>query len=1009
MMSALARRSFSVLKSQQRVRLLSTRIGNRAACGSSSSLRLGRYVNGCESVTRHASSFAKLSKANEIKPSYGAASVTSNDQDTKSDEDTLRKNDDDPDAHRYQEWHSLKQQELRGLSSSADEILTAVSFSNNEIDSILELMMKLRNFNTQITPELHSLSHFRRKHPMYPPSDFMAEVTFEAAAKCQTLLAHLLAGNNVIPTAQVKAYKLCMETWSNVYHLSCGDRSEDILEAYGERFGGDMDLAPNLDCYKIVLRGYNRSCSSFFKSETEDDRDGKRQTPGEKASDVLDLLTSVSAWDLYLKPDLELYSYVLSAIRNTLLDWRGKARQNVIERKKYDELATKAMGAFKEMEMLMETKKKKFGDLSLSEWNCIIQSYSDAIAIASKVRLQNNEKLEQSAEDLLLKLEDFVLENADSIVQVAATDGDSTLLKDMQRNIEGAYVDAIASKLHSTMKRRGHFDNLSSALQNVDLSEEIFLRMKDRSQALSPFLFPAPTQDHYGALLECVCECLYNEYSASGENAMRRLEELPHTKAARLLAELEEMQSTSPDFQPIDGSIYSLVIWAQCQVVLWKSIMQRERFFDVADTVENMLEKAEENYNESLLTFSSSRDATIMYNSIFRFYSKRSKNRSGGMASKLSKRTMCLLDGLERWNTTSGGQVKPDDVTFNLIIKILSDNGLYDEVESVHSRMRAFGITPNEKHYHAAMRSLGAPGDCALKAESILNEVKGKYSEDGSAKPTTALYTSCISSFGSSAEHNKVAKILGLTKELNDLYVATKDEAFKPDMMFYSAVLDALSKSKDDAALDHALRLLDELENKHSNGEIDTGPNRITYTTVLHAIAKSSKPNSAKAAEDLMNRMIQRSNDLNDDSLQPDKVTYTALIQALANNRQVDRAEKWFREMKAQYLTGNASARPNKMTFTALINCWGNSKRPEASERATELLAMMEEEAENGHFDSKPDAFVYSSIIKLLSKTRSDDKATRVWRLYEQMRSKYESGDVEMKPNNVIVSSDMLL
>lgn len=1007
-MSALARRSFSALSNQQ-IRSLSSQIGS---FGRSSSIRLHRHNHGYHHFSRGKSSFAKLSKANDIKPSYGAASVISHAEDNDgsgSDEDTPpEKNDDDLEANRYEEWHQLKQQELQDLSSTTDQILAAVSFSSHEIDSILELMTKWRDFNTQITPEVHNLSHFRRKHPQYPPSDFMADVTFEAAAKCQSLLTHLLAGNNVIPAAQVKAYKLCMETWSQVYHSSCGDRAEDILEAYGERFGGDMDLAPNLDCYKIVLRGYDRSCSSYFKNAAEDNKAGGSQTPGEKASDVLNLLTSVSAWDLYLKPDLELYSHVMSTIRNSLLNWSGKTRQNVIDRTTYDELAVKAMDTFKDMEMLMEKKSNKLRDISLSEWHCIIQSYSDAIAVASKVRLHSNENLEQSAEDLLHKLEECVSANADAIIQVAAIDGDSTLLKDMQRNIENAYVDAITSKLHSTTKQRGHFDDLSSALQNVDSSEQIFCRMKDRSQVLSPFLFPAPTQDHYGALIECVCECLHNEYAASGDNAMRRLEELPHTKAARLLAELEGVHLTSSDSQPIDGSIYSSVIWAQCQVVLWKSIMERERFFDVADMVEKLLKETEEKYNEGLVNFSASRDATIMYNSVFRFYSKRSKNRSGGMGSKLSKRTLHLLDGLEHWNKTSGGKVKPDDITFNLIIKILSDNGV--EVESVHSRMRAFGIKPNEKHYHAAMRSQGAAGDSAMKAESILSQVKNKYAYDGSAKPTTALYTSCISSFGSSVEHNNVAKVLELTKELADLYDTTKDEAFKPDIMFYSAVLDALSKAKDDAALGHALRILDEIETKHSEGEIETGPNRVTYTSILYAIAKSPTPNSAKAAEDLMHRMIRRSNDLNDDSLQPDVVAYTALIQALANSREkdsIDRAVKWFREMKAQYLTGNGLARPNKMTYTALINCWGNSKRPDAPERATEILSMMEEEAENGHFDSKPDAFVYSSIIKLLSKTRSDDKATRVWRLYERMRSKYESGDVEMKPNNVIVSSDI--
>jgi hypothetical protein len=245
---------------------------------------------------------------------------------------------------------------------------------------------------------------------------------------------------------------------------------------------------------------------------------------------------------------------------------------------------------------------------------------------------------------------------------------------------------------------------------------------------------------------------------------------------------------------------------------------------------------------------------------------------------------------------------------------------------------------------------------------------------------------------------------LELSKELTDLYATTNDKAFKPDAMFYSAILDALSKTKDDTALPHSLRILDELETKTKHSE---GVNRFAYTNVLHAIGKSSVSDSVKMAEDLIRRMIKRSNDLNDPSILPDNVAYTALIQVLANSRQkdsVDRAMTWFKKMEDQYLAGDESAEPNKMTYTALINCWAKSNRIDAPQKVSEILARMEEAYENGHFDSKPDVFVYGSIIKVLSRSKSDDKATRIWQLYEQMKTKYESGDIEMQPNNITVS-----
>ena len=916
----------------------------------------------------------------------------------------------------YDEWHNHKREELHKLSKSTGQLLSAASLSNNDIDSILELMTQWKSFNERITPEMHSLSPFRKKNPKYPPSEFMTSITFDAASKCQSLLTHLLAGNNVPPNAQVQAYKVCMEIWSHVYHHSCGDRAEDILQAYGQKFGGDMELAPTLDCYKIILQGHDRSSSSYFMRNSDSLREEGDRTPGEKAWEVLNLLTGVSAWgDLYLKPDLELYSYCISAMRNDLLDWKGRMRKTPFGKKRYDELATKSVNAFLDMENLFNGKKNKHSDLALHEWHCVIRAYVDMIAISTRVKLQGGMKFKQTPVDILHKLEELNSANAKDIGKAAALESNSPVLNGIEKNIEEAYVNAISSGSNSA-NRHSNADNdsLMQALENVSSSEKVLLRMKDRSRDSPPFLFPQPTQDHYGVLIECVCECMRTDRSANDDGIMSKMDEFPHNKAARLLGELEQLCDKGQEVESIDGSIYSRVVWATCQVVVWKSILQQEKFFDVADSIQRILQNVEDRYDNGLVTFSSYADATKMFNSAFRFYSKRSKNKTGGVGRRLQSRTLRLLDQLECWHKKSAGKIKPDEYTFNLIIKILSDNGSFDVAQSMFSLMETFGIKPNEKHYHAAMRAQPRAGprsinnDSPIKVESILQEVKERYAADGSAKPTTSLYTSCISAFGGSSEHNSVAKVLELFKELTDLYESTSDEAFKPDNMFYNATLDALAKSKDDSAVDHCLRILHEVETKHSEGILDCGPNRFLYTSVLRSIANSSRKDRVNIAENLMQQMTKRSRDSNDESVLPDRMTYTTMFEVLANSRQqnsIDLANKWFMEMENQYMDGDDSAKPNKMTYTALIKCWGRSNRPEAHEKVAEILSRMEEEYKEGHFDSKPDAFVYASIIKLLSKSKSDDKAIKVWKLYELMKRKYESGDIEMQPNNVIVSS----
>lgn len=281
-----------------------------------------------------------------------------------------------------------------------------------------------------------------------------------------------------------------------------------------------------------------------------------------------------------------------------------------IAKKKYNELVAKVVNAFGDMKNLLNEQQNDA--LSLNDWYCIIRAYADVIALVTKSTLRNNGTQ-------LNEFEDFITTNNETIIKAAAIDGDSTLLKAMQKHIENAYIDTILSQLNSTSKRHGHFNNLNEAKENMKSAEQIFQRMKDRSQATSPFLFPAPTQGQYKALIECACECMFHGYSSHGDIVMRQLEGFPHNKAARLLYELEELHDTNPDKQPIDGSIYASVMWAKCQVVAWNSIMQHEQYFEAADSIEELLKRTEERYNNGLLAFERYSDATVMYNTVFRF------------------------------------------------------------------------------------------------------------------------------------------------------------------------------------------------------------------------------------------------------------------------------------------------------------------------------------------------------------------------------------------------------
>ena len=416
-----------------------------------------------------------------------------------------------------QNWHKTKEEEFHHLVNSTNGANTA------EPESILSLMQDWNTFLSSMTSELHGLNEFRRKNQHYPPSEFMTNMTHDAAEKVGSLLAQLVeddskSSSSLPPEVEVNAYKLAMIAWSHVFHPQSGDRCELILEQYGERFGGDMNYMPTLDAYKIVLEAHLKSCSSYPYPYTPDNNGGS--SPGEKALSLLQLLSNLQvAGDMYLNPDTEVYSQSIAVVRNTLLDWQCRRRflRNDLQLEK--DLSSRLLNAFEQMEsnLLEEMRKcKQKGEimqLPLHRWHYAIRAYADALAIAATIpNYENNDNI---ASNLLAKLEQFITNNSASILLSVADAGLSDsdvqgVMGEIQQKIEQSYTSALSAEL-TLSKEMGKFRSFNNAVSNAETSQELFEGMKRRSQESSPdmsFLFPPPTCENYQSLIECWCECL---------------------------------------------------------------------------------------------------------------------------------------------------------------------------------------------------------------------------------------------------------------------------------------------------------------------------------------------------------------------------------------------------------------------------------------------------------------------------------------------------------------------
>lgn len=932
---------------------------------------------------------------------------------------------------RLQLWHEAKQHEFQKLDTQTSKLLLLnKNEKKSNIKSIISQLQQWDEFIASITTDMDF--DFRTKNPQYPPSEFMTSITYDAAEQAQRLLGHLIQqgnDNNMHPGVEVSAYKLVMNAWSNVFHWSSGDRCGEVLEAYGERYGGDMNFMPSIDDYKTVTKAHLKSCSSRYNNvaTTNDSSSVPSSSPGETALEILNLLTNVyTAGDLFLKPDVELYSHTIAVVRNTLLDWKLRRRlRNVAatndendETSLETQLTIELLNVLEQMEIAMSEEagiegKDTQTQYCLEKWYYIIRAYADVITVVSKIPY--NDELStltssQSCEQLLSKLEEIVSSNVDAIIQAVGEDKESNqkLRNEIQRCIEGAYLNRMSALLtHS---------DLTTAIENASTSEGIFNMMKERSDGISPvgsFLFPSPTIDHVQALIRANLECLRGRYSTPESNiVMSELEERPHLKAQRLLKELEMQQAG----RPIDGSLYSDIAWVCTQLPYWSCIYKQYKYSNAANSAKALLKHTMDQYSQGSVDFTSPNTATKMYHYIFSLYSQLTTNSRSIKDKEFAiKQCLELFDDMDYWYKESDGAiVKPVGHTLRIILNTIHNSGLPSSAknaESMIQRLRSCGVNASQGDHLLLMKICASD---PAKVEEILNSVKENYHKDQSEKPTTALYSECISAYARSRHQNSSSKAMHLFDELIQLYESTGDPDFCPDSTLFGATINAIckAKSKGDAHLRNAIQLLDKMEKSFDDGIFDEGPNRYAYTSILSAVSQSKVSDGHVFAEDLLRRMNRRSRQVNDSSILPDGVAYTALIQTLARSScpdKIDRAKKWFAEMESRFAEGNPDLKPNKITYTALINCWRTSGHKDSGEQAQKILDLVEQRYSEGDYTLKPDTMLYSSVIDAWSRSKSNDKVKRAWGIYSRMKEQYSKGNMDMKPNDIIVSSYLFL
>lgn len=356
------------------------------------------------------------------------------------------------------------------------------------------------------------------------------------------------------------------------------------------------------------------------------------------------------------------------------------------------------------------------------------------------------------------------------------------------------------------------------------------------------------------------------------------------------------------------------------------------------------------------------------------------------------RRAESLLQQMKHSNNVS-----PDVYSYNILMNVWYNSGNYKRAASrarelLEEMKQAHGagndkVKPDAITYNTVIKLI-----CQSGIRGSFDEAKSLMDEMGAEGPSiqAMTYNTVMGALVKSNEPNAVRKVEEMFQDMERMY-QEGNKSVRPTESTFNILLNAYAKSKDprDAAKAEQLlnRMIESSENDNNNA---AGPSVQTFATVLDGYARNGQ---ADAAESLFNKMNPE---------HVNTVSYNTVLNALARSRDKDapyRAEALLNRMQKEYEEGNENVRPNSISFSSLLNTWAKSGLDGAAEHAEAILTRMEDLAARGNPHVIPNEVCYSTVLHAWSKDSAPDSAERAIAILTRMEDAYRNGKKYAKPN----------
>jgi len=310
---------------------------------------------------------------------------------------------------------------------------------------------------------------------------------------------------------------------------------------------------------------------------------------------------------------------------------------------------------------------------------------------------------------------------------------------------------------------------------------------------------------------------------------------------------------------------------------------------------------------------------TVSFNTVLHAWAT-SKQRGAGYRSSQ------LLKHMEKLYNAGNLDVRPDVFSYTAVMSAW-----------VFEQQQLSLQKKNHVHHHSSkhpQRKLNEKGTTTISAADEAIALLHKMEEACALGqehmcPNIISYTAAINAVARSGNKNSAKKAHEILKQLEyQYYKSGNDEEgeggnsgcnVKPDLICYSSVIDAYARC--DNGGDHRNRI---------------------------PVGKEEDDDAGEKALQILNHMIDLSEEEGDVTIQPNTQVYCSVIVALGKSCKkgsADIAQKILNDMEKIYINSegkNDHVKPNTIVCNAVINAWSRSSFIFKADRAYQLLCRME-------------------------------------------------------------------